>query len=146
MNDAVFPRTLEGWLGIIAQTFTIFAAVSAVFHWVVVRPLLADIKEIKETDIRGIKETCATTSTKVDDLKEKTQASEFDRAQLHQDVGRVQGVADRNAADVRAIREEMHNDQMEIVERLARIEANVNIAAAMERIGERLVSTIGRDK
>lgn len=138
------PR-LGGWLGIVVQSLTILGVLWAVFQYVVIKPLKEHMVEADKDYTESLARTdkhCTENYTQIAELNKKMQASEFDRAALRQDVGRVEGVVSRNVQQLETIRADAHKDQLELVERLARIETNMNIAAAMDRLGEKIVQAL----
>lgn len=132
MQESILPH--GDWLAIIVQSLTIFGFLWAGFHYVVIAPM--------KKELAANAKTCTENGTDIKDLKSKQQASEFDRAALRQDVGRVEGVVGRNVQQLETIRAAAHQDQIELVERLARIETNMNLAAAMDRLGEKIVQAL----
>jgi preprotein translocase subunit SecF len=136
----MMPSTVNDWMTIIIQTGVIIGAVWGFIYNIVLKPIK---KEVTANTVN-----CQSNATRLDDLRGKMQASEFDRAKIHEHLGRHDASIARNTGTMEAIRADMHQNQIELIDRLAGIEANVNVAKSIERLGESITRALrdsGRD-
>lgn len=126
------PQGMSGWLTVIIQTLTIIGIVGGFLGaWLGRRFKEADEKsanarELIKKDLGSVTASCLQHTANISDLNRKMQASEFDRNDLRQNIGRVEATAGRNESELRVIREEMHQDQVKIEGRLSRIESKLD--------------------
>lgn len=133
------PDTVGKWFGLILQSFAIASAVGGAIWYIVGGKITAN-----KDAITALQATTA-------DLKEKVQYSEFDRARLHEDLGKLtSSIANMtSSAERREERREQREDARDerreglergILERLTKMESKSDFATAIEKLCNTIAS------
>ena len=148
--QGVWPTTASGWVLLIGGALSIMTVMSGLIGKWLDRRINA-MGERLTVSINGVgsrvetvEKSCVSNATLIGENAKKLQTSEFDRASLHEDVGRLENGLAAHSEAINDLRETLHADQKQIIDRLARIESKVDVAQALDRFGENMVRAFSR--
>jgi DNA anti-recombination protein RmuC len=147
-DDYFFPRTAEGWISIGRSLLFAFAFVGGLGARWVLGKINATSSRLDEQDaelkerIEGIARGCAANTQGIADLQRVQQAAEFDRAQMHRDIGGVNATLEKMAQLLEKRHDERSDEYKELLRDVSQIKANMNIAVSLDKGLEKLVDVL----